>query len=47
MQIPSFPGRIIPGNRGDLGNVTKNPPIPGGKISLFSGVFGKILSHSY
>ena len=47
MQIPPFSGCTAPGNRADLGNVTKKSPVPGGKISLFSGGFGKILFPSY
>ena len=47
MQIPPFSGCTAPGNRADLGNVTKKSRASPGKISLFSGGFGKILSRLY
>ena len=47
MQILPLPRGEAPGNRAQLGNVTKKSPVPGGKISLFSGGFGKILFPSY
>ena len=47
MQIlPFHRGGACP-HRGELGNVTKKCAVPGGKISLFSGGFGKILFPSY
>ena len=47
MQTPRPLGRIAPETGEQLGNVTKKSPVPGGKISLFSGGFGKILFPSY